>query len=545
MRPRDVLLSPAAQIILRFALSLRTDIGEGMVFANIRMLLVLVGLVSVRLYAQNVQPGLETAVKWKWWALPSEEKDWGFPVTESVSAPAASSTQGSIGEKKDALVQAGPSIVLGNYEVKRGDALAIIARKSGIPVSQLKRFNALTDDIIRIGQILKIPTQAEAIALAPPAPAPVTPAQSPTPVPKKRNKSPEKAPVVPEIDHVAEATLIQVFLDRENYSSGSIDGIDGGALQTLSAIYLSSHQEVQTPEALRARAAAVVGDPFTTYKLQRSDFRFISPPKATTLAKAASPQVVSHSKEAGAKTVPAPTAPSRPPVTYEELRGAGYSAYRTPWEFVAEKFHCDESFLRSLNLKIKNAPTAETAFKVPNVTPFEIEKCFDSPLQPTADPEKPITAAIVGFSRLEIRQSDQLIATMPMSSARPGLHGRGSWTILGAIAGPRLATRQEPTTAPKATAEPGVAVISQEPAPPAASLASDQVLAAGPRNPVGVYWIDLAKANSTTPLPYGLHGTGIPSRMKTQESLGGLRLTNWDIARAVRMLPEGTPLAWK
>jgi hypothetical protein len=33
--------------------------------------------------------------------------------------------------------------------------------------------------------------------------------------------------------------------------------------------------------------------------------------------------------------------------------------------------------------------------------------------------------------------------------------------------------------------------------------------------------------------------------MKTQESIGGLRLTNWDIARAVRMLPEGTPLAWK
>jgi lipoprotein-anchoring transpeptidase ErfK/SrfK len=62
---------------------------------------------------------------------------------------------------------------------------------------------------------------------------------------------------------------------------------------------------------------------------------------------------------------------------------------------------------------------------------------------------------------------------------------------------------------------------------------------------VGVYWINLAKADSTTPLPYGLHGTGIPNRMKTQESLGGLRLTNWDIARAVRMLPEGTPLAWK
>ena len=62
---------------------------------------------------------------------------------------------------------------------------------------------------------------------------------------------------------------------------------------------------------------------------------------------------------------------------------------------------------------------------------------------------------------------------------------------------------------------------------------------------MGVYWINLAKASSATPLPYGLHGTGMPSRMKTQESLGGLRLTNWDIARAVRTLPEGTVLVWK
>jgi lipoprotein-anchoring transpeptidase ErfK/SrfK len=183
--------------------------------------------------------------------------------------------------------------------------------------------------------------------------------------------------------------------------------------------------------------------------------------------------------------------------------------------------------------------------KVPNVTPFEIEKCFESPLRPKADPEKPITAAIVDLSRLEIRRSGQLIATMPLSRARPGLHGRGSWTILGAIPGPRLATRQEPTTTPKAATQPGAAVPPPDPMPAATSPAAEQILAAGPRNPVGVFWIDLAKANSTTPLPYGLHGTAVPSRMKTQESLGGLQLTNWDIARAVRMLPEGTPLAWK
>ncbi len=511
------------------------DIGDDMEFPTLRVLLVLVGLFSVRLHAQSVQPGLEAAVKWKWWVLPSEEKDWGFPVTEPDQTPAAAPTQGPTVEKKKRSVQAEISIAPGNYEVKRGDALEIIARKSGVSVSQLKRFNALDKDMIRDGQILKIPTPAELIALAPPVPAAVAPARPAPPTARKGKKSPPKAPVEPEIDYIAEATLIQVFLDRENFSGGPIDGTDSPALQTLSATYRGIHQDLQTPEALRAKALAVAGEPFAAYQLKQSDFRFISPAPATGTA------AVSHSKNAGAKSVPVPKAPARPPLTYEELLAAKYSAYRTPWEFVAEKFHCDEAFLHSLNPHIKNAPTAGTAFKVPNVTPFEIEKCFDSPLRPKADPEKRITAAIVDLSRLEIRQGGLLIATMPLSRARPGLHGRGSWTILGATPGPRLATRQEPTSTGKVTAEPGVAI----PTPPATASAEDQILAAGPRNPVGVYWIDLAKANSTTPLPYGLHGTSIPGRMKTQEGIGGLRLTNWDIVRAVRMLPEGTPLAWK
>ncbi|MEO6754504.1 MAG: L,D-transpeptidase, partial [Chthoniobacteraceae bacterium] len=324
-----------------------------------------------------------------------------------------------------------------------------------------------------------------------------------------------------------------------NFSSGPLDGSDGTALQALSAVYRSLHPDVQTPEALRAQAAATVGEPFTAYKLRPSDFRFIAPPRA------ASSPVVSDSKRGGAKAVTVPKAPPRPALTYEEILAAKYSAYRTPWEFVAERFHCDESFLRSLNSNIKTAPTTDTELKVPNVTPFEIEKCFESPLRPKADPANPVKAAVVELSRLEIYQGGKLVAMMPLSRARPGLRGRGTWTILDAIAGPRLATRQEPNATPKVTAESGVTAPSPESVPTAPVLATEQMIAPGPRNPVGVYWINLAKAKSSTPLPYGLHGTGMPSRMKTQESLGGLRLTNWDIARAVRMLPEGTPLIWK
>src|SRR5204863_8863094 len=114
-------------------------------------------------------------------------------------------------------------------------------------------------------------------------------------------------------------------------------------------------------------------------------------------------------------------------------------------------------------------------------------------------------------------------ASMPTPAAAPGLRGKGGCTSLRATARPRHATRQEPTTAPTPTTElGGAAMPSAVPPPPATTLAADQIIAAGPRNPVGIYWIDLAKADSTTPLPYGLHGTAIPGRMKVQESLGGL-----------------------
>ncbi len=80
---------------------------------------------------------------------------------------------------------------------------------------------------------------------------------------------------------------------------------------------------------------------------------------------------------------------------------------------------------------------------------------------------------------------------------------------------------------------------------PASPLATPLVLPPGPNNPVGPIWIHLAKGSDATPLPYGLHGTSIPGYMKRQESIGGFRMTNWNIAQAVRLLPVGTPLTWE
>jgi lipoprotein-anchoring transpeptidase ErfK/SrfK len=61
----------------------------------------------------------------------------------------------------------------------------------------------------------------------------------------------------------------------------------------------------------------------------------------------------------------------------------------------------------------------------------------------------------------------------------------------------------------------------------------------GPRNPVGVVWIDLSKAH------YGIHGTPAPGKVGHAESHGCIRLTNWDAFELSHLVKPGTPAILK
>ncbi|MGC9950486.1 MAG: L,D-transpeptidase family protein [Bryobacteraceae bacterium] len=61
----------------------------------------------------------------------------------------------------------------------------------------------------------------------------------------------------------------------------------------------------------------------------------------------------------------------------------------------------------------------------------------------------------------------------------------------------------------------------------------------GPRNPVGVVWIDLSKEH------YGIHGTPAPAKVGHAESHGCIRLTNWDAFELSHMVKPGTPAILK
>jgi lipoprotein-anchoring transpeptidase ErfK/SrfK len=64
-------------------------------------------------------------------------------------------------------------------------------------------------------------------------------------------------------------------------------------------------------------------------------------------------------------------------------------------------------------------------------------------------------------------------------------------------------------------------------------------IAPGPRNPVGVVWIDLSKEH------YGIHGTPDPSKIGYTLSHGCIRLTNWDAWGVAGMVKPGTPISLK
>ncbi|MEO6054732.1 MAG: L,D-transpeptidase, partial [Chthoniobacterales bacterium] len=397
------------------------------------------------------------------------------------------------------------------------------------------------DNKIFAGQQLRIPSRAEIQTLTP------VPTAAATPVPVKATKAHAKPAVVNDAE--IEAVKLQVFLDRQQFSSGPISGKPNPAILSQTVmLYEGSHEDAKDQQALMTKVHATVPDAFTQYTLKEDDFRFIELPRAEKADSSKQPAPAARGKHpTKAKTAAAHD--FRPaPLTYEQRISSQMLAYRTPWAFVAERFHCDAAYLRLLNSKLPPRPVVGAEFRVPNVIPFEIEKAFVNPLQPQADPQQPVTASVVGLTRLEIYRSGKLVSVMPLAPARPGLRGTGFWRILDAIPRPRLSTLQEDREK-KAPPKTSPFYINPNPQPvhvdSGPALSAKQYLPAGPRNPVGILWINLEKSDSKEPLPYGLHGTSAPDHMNKELSLGGFQLTNWDIMRAAHQLPAGTLLEWK
>jgi len=485
-----------------------------------------------------VEAGLEVAVTWKWRVEAGPLGPWA-PVDE----PTIEVRKGELAQPGSAAAgtpvaqPAGPPLESLEHVVSRGEALAIIGRRYSVTVEQLKKANGMTGDKIIIGQTIKIPSRDEIKAMEPPPPPPpakpsvsvgVTPEEvKPLTGEKGTEETVKKAPpprmrytrsLPGEAIRSGHIVLTQAYLDRQLFSAGPIDGGAGSLYEATLAAYRAAYPGVldyvngETPDALLQ-----MGGGYREYALRAEDFRWID----------VAPGAVRGTSSKDKTPDPA----------FQELTTGRPLIYRSTWEFVAERFHCSESFLRRINAGLRNPSAIGAIYLVPNVEPFEIENAVEEPVQPAADEANPVVVTVINGVWLEVRKGGNLIARVPVSAARPGLRGRGSWRILDAVLRPQLVSTGEWNSAPKAAVGGDDVVLL----PPPEGL----ILPPGPNNPLGPIWLNLAKGTETTPLPYGLHGTSIPGYLTKQESLGGFRLANWDLVRIARLIPVGTELKWE
>jgi len=315
-----------------------------------------------------------------------------------------------------------------------------------------------------------------------------------------------------------ELTRVQIFLDNANFRPGKIDGLGGEFTQKAANLYCIANQ---LPPGSRIDVSSIV-DPYREYVATEEDMAYIGPQASS-------------------------------PAAQEKLKAM---LYQDLWELVAEKFHCDQKFLRDLNPSLTDATAKPgAAFRVPNVKPFEIAEVYAlekekraeqkrlaaeakarAEMTPTADafgspvptpPPSPTPAPTphtrtLALSRAErliqVREFDRVIACFPCT---PGSADtpvpQGTWRITSNVLLPYF--RWD-----KSVLERGVRSDNAFNLPP------------GPNNPVGIVWMGINRPS------VGMHGTPGPDRIGRNASHGCIRLANWDAIVLSGLVTKGTPV---
>ena len=272
----------------------------------------------------------------------------------------------------------------------------------------------------------------------------------------------------------AEVAALQVFLDREGMSPGVIDGRMGDNVDKALHAYETTTGEKIDPnnsEDILQRLSAMGGLPFKQYTI--------------TAADAAGPYVASI------------------PTDYSQKAQMPSMGYTSTTEMLAERFHMDEDYLKSLN---------------PNVD-FSIQGTVIKVVDPGKNKTGEVTRIVANKAIKEVQAFDaagNLIAVYPAtigSSDTPS--PSGTHTVV------RVAFNPNYTYNPKINFKQG---------------GNDKVLTIppGPNGPVGNVWIALSKPT------YGIHGTPDPSKIGKTQSHGCVRLTNWDAQELAHMVKPGT-----
>ena len=313
------------------------------------------------------------------------------------------------------------------------------------------------------------------------------------------------------------ATRLQVFLDRANFSPGSINGhYDEFTFKAL-ALYRQSRGEQSPPPSPPAKPdtapnvtgldLASIGPAFVPYLVTAADLQNIGPMPAAV------------AKQAKLKFLP----------------------YHDAAEAIAEKFHCDVHFLEELNPGKTKTIKAGDQLNVPNIEPFEVAAVKE--LKVGSEIASPVANDIADENEdkgaestepgpllislkidtktnmLGVFDTDKLVAAYPVTigSARTA-SPIGEWKVRGVAKLPRFRYDKQMLKHGERSG-------------------NFHMLPPGPNSPVGVIWIALNKKG------IGLHGTDTPEKIGRAASHGCVRLANWDIVRLVQKVKPGVPVS--
>ncbi len=270
-----------------------------------------------------------------------------------------------------------------------------------------------------------------------------------------------------------DVAALQVLLDRGGASPGVIDGRFGSNVDKALAAYNEingSNLKSTDSVGIQAALSQSGGDPFANYTITAEDV--------------AGPYVASI------------------PEDYSQKAQLNCMCYTSVTEALAERFHMDENYLKSLNKGLDfNSPG--TVIKVANFGKLV---------------STPVARIVADKTKKEVYAYDaggKLVAAYP---ATIGSADTPSPTGIHAVS--RIALDPNYTYNPNINFKQGQ---------------NDKILTIppGPNGPVGSVWIALDKPT------YGIHGTPDPSKIGKTESHGCVRLTNWDARELAKLVSPG------
>lgn len=272
---------------------------------------------------------------------------------------------------------------------------------------------------------------------------------------------------------------VQILLSRAHFACGPIDGSFGSNLQKAVAAF---QRDRHLQEAGRVDAA--------TWAALNAD---------------TAPAVITYTVTDDDEKGPFVTVP-KDLMEAAKLPALGYAS---PLDELSEHFHSAPELLKDLNPQADFSKPGQ-ALTVPNVL--------------VMPPSGPAAQVVITKSESSIRAYDASGKLLAFYVATIGSEHDplplGQWQIKGQKKDPKFHYNaslfwdaQNPDD--RATLQPG------------------------PRNPVGLVWIDLSKEH------YGIHGTPDPSLVGHAASHGCIRLTNWDALDLASLVKPGTPALLK